>query len=186
MLPTVIDDKGEVVIGFTNFDPQAKNLFFQKADGPKLLIKVSSFLGNYLRGVFMIFTKLAVLAGLSCALGGIISIPVAIFTVVGYLLFGVFSSYLIGIDEKMMAMGGPSGSSSFQDLIGNTVSRGLMLIIIPMQSFEVSGMLAGGEIIELSYIFRVLIFNVVIKCLIVVALGIWLYRRREMGLITRK
>lgn len=182
----VIDDKGSVIIGFANYDPQGKKLFFQQADGPKLMIKVASFFENYARGVFMIFAKITVLAGLSCAMGGIVSIPVAIFSVISYLLFGVFASYLIGIDDKMNAMGGPSVNSSLYDIIGNNVSRGLMFFIIPMQNFEVSSLLADGELIEFSYIARVLLFSVALKCLLVITFGIWLYRKREMGLVVRK
>lgn len=181
----IIDDKGTAMVAFANYDPQGKILFFQLADGPKLLVKVSGFWGNYARGILMIFAKIVFLAGLSCAIGGIISIPVAIFTIISYLLFGAFSSYLIGIDTKMAAMGGPSSGSAY-DIIGNFMSRALMLFIIPMQKFEISYLLAGGELIEFSYIAKVLFFYVFLKSIFILALGIWIYRRREMGLVIRK
>jgi hypothetical protein len=181
----IIDDKGTAMVAFVNYDPQGKTLFFQVADGPKLLVKVSGFLGNYTRGIFMIFAKIVFLAGLSCAIGGVISIPTAIFSVISYLLFGSFSTYLIGIDNKMAAMGGPSTSSAY-DIVGNFVSRGLMLMIIPMQKFEVSYLLAGGELIEFSYIGKVIILDILLKSIFVLGLGMWLYRRREMGLVIRK
>lgn len=181
----IINENGNAMVAFANYDPQGKTLFFQVSDGPKLLVKVTGFLGNYSRGVFMIFAKIVFLAGLSCAIGGVISIPTAIFSVISYLLFGVFSTYLIGIDDKMAALGGPSSSTAY-DIIGNVVSRILMFIIIPMQKFEVSYLLASGELIEFSYIGKVLIFDLFLKSICILTLGIWLYKRREMGLVIRK
>ena len=181
----VIDDEGNAMVVFANYDPQGKVLFFQIADGPKLLVKVSGFLGNYARGIFIIFIKLAFLAGLSCAIGGIISIPVAIFSVISYLLIGSVATYHIGFQQKMMNMGGPS-TTSLSDLLVYYFCQLLMFLLIPMQKFEVSYLLAGGELIELSYISTLLIFDVLIKSIFIIGFGIWLYRRREMGLVIRK
>ena len=185
MKPSIIDENGNVMVAFTNFDPQKATLYFQVADGPKLLVKKTGFLGNYSRGVFMIFAKLAFLAGLSCALGGLLSIPTAIFSVISYLLFGAFSTYLIGFDERIAALGGPP-STTIYDIIGNFSSRILMFIVVPMQKFEVSHLLASGELIEFSYIGKVLFFSVLLKSILIFALGILLYKRREMGLVIRK
>ncbi len=185
MSPMVVDDQGDVVVVFANFDPQGETLFFQTADGPKVLIKVSGFLGNYLRGIFVIFVKICFLGALSCAIGGFLSIPVAIFSVFGYLLLGFFSSYLIGIDRKVASMGATSGDT-FIAVLGNAVSKFLMLLIVPMEKFEVSSFLADGELIEYSYIGNILIFNVFLKCAVILAVGLWVYRRRELGLVVRK
>ncbi|MBN1864809.1 MAG: ABC transporter permease [Victivallales bacterium] len=185
MSPMVIDEQGNVVVAFSNFDPQRQTLFFQAADGPKILTKVTGFLGNYIRGVFVIFIKICFLGALSCSIGGFLSIPVAIFSVFGYLLLGFFSSYLIGIDRKMASMGATSGDT-FIDTLGNAVSRFLMFLLVPMEKFEVSSQLADGELIEYSYIGNIIIFNVFLKCAVILALGLWIYRRRELGLVVRK
>ena len=184
--PEIISRKGTAIIGFTNFDPKHKTIFFQTADGPKLLIKISGFMGNYIRGIFIIFLKLLFLTGLACAIGGITSPPVAIFTIISYLLVGSFSSYLIGIDQKLMNMGGPSGPASFLDWLGNTLSNFLILFVIPMQSFEVSEKLSSGELIELSTIGHIFVLNLILRGLPFVLLGIWLYKRREIGLTIKK
>lgn len=181
-----IDPNGRVVIGFNNFDPQGKKLYFQKADGPKLMIKVTGFFENYIRAILLIFARIVALAGISCAIGGVVSIPVAIFTVISYILFGGFSSYLLGEKERMEAQSGPIGSSALADLIGNNVSQALMLIVIPLKDFEVSSLLADGELIEISYMGKVIFLSLFFKCLVVVAIGIWFYRRKEMGLVVRK
>ena len=184
--PEIISRKGSTVIGFTNFDPKRKTVFFQNADGPKLLIKISGFMGNYIRGVLIIFLKLTFLTALACAVGGMTSPPVAIFTTISYLLAGSFSSYLIGIDQKLMNMGGPSGPTSFLDWLGSTLSNFLILFVIPMQSFDVSEKLSGGELIELSTIGHLFVLNLILRGLPFVLLGIWLYKRREIGLTIKK
>ena len=186
MSPMIINEDGEATVAFSNYDPQGKALFFQPSDGPKLLIKATGFLGNYLRGIFMIFLKISFLAALSCAVGGIISIPVAIFSVIAYLLFGAFSYYLIGVDQKLTAGGEGAPSGELLDIIGTFVSKTLSFLIISMNKFEISYLLADGELIELSYIFKVILFNMLPKGAILLLLGVWLYRRREMGLVIRK
>jgi hypothetical protein len=45
--PKIIDPNGEVMIRFENQDPAGAALCFQKADGPKLLIKYTGFTQNY-------------------------------------------------------------------------------------------------------------------------------------------
>ncbi|MCK5844101.1 MAG: hypothetical protein KAG97_05290 [Victivallales bacterium] len=184
--PYIIAQNGDAEVAFTNYDPQKKTLFFQVADGPKLLLKVTGFPGNYARGVFMIFIKLLFLTSLSCAVGGLLSAPVAIFTVISYLLFGIFSTYLVGIQEKMINLGGPAQAQTIQELIGNSLSNLMVLIIIPMQNFEVSDVLSGGELIEISFMAKIILLNLVLKGVPLFCLGIWLYKKRELGLVVRK
>jgi hypothetical protein len=184
--PYIIAPDGTALVSFTNYDPQKKTLFFQIGDGPKLLKKVTGFPGNYARGIFMIFVKLLFLTGLSCAVGGLLSAPVAIFAVISYLLFGAFSTYLVGIQEKMLSLGGPAQSETMQEMIGNALSNLMVFIIIPMQNFEVSDLLSGGELIELSFMVKVIFVNLILKGLPLICLGMLLYRKRELGLVVRK
>jgi hypothetical protein len=184
--PDIISSKGESIIGFTNFDPQRKTIFFQKNDGPQLLVKVTGFIENYIRGIFIIFLKLLLLTGFSCAIGGLFSASVAIFSVISYLLVGVFSTYLINFENEMIDMGGPPPVQSIQDIIGGITSKGAMLFIIPMQNFEISSLLSGGELIEYAMIGKLILFNLLLKGIPFIILGIFLYQRREMGLVIKK
>ena len=186
MPPSIISKKGEVLLGFTNLDPQKKTLFFQVKDGPKLLVKVAGFVENYCRAILVVFLKLLVLTGLSCAVGGVFSASVAIFSIISYLLAGFFSTFLIGVDNKLIDMGGSIYDGSIIEQIGSLLSRILILFIIPMQSFEVSGLLSGGELIEWSMIGNLLLYDVILKGVPLFILGIWLYSRRELGLVIRK
>ena len=186
MSPSIISRDGEVVLGFTNLDPKGKTLFFQIKDGPKLLVKITGFIENYCRAIFIIFLKLLFLTGLSCAVGGILSASVAVFSVISYLLFGFFAMFLIGVDKKLIDMGGSISSGSVMDQIGSFMSQLLMVFIIPMQNFEVSALLSGGELVEWSMIGNIFFYNVLFKGVPLFVVGIWLYRRRELGLVIRK
>ena len=53
--------KGTIKLGFINYDPTGKNLKFQSADGPILLIRETGFMSNYLRAIFVMFLQIAVL-----------------------------------------------------------------------------------------------------------------------------
>ncbi len=164
---------------FINFDPQQKPLFFQVADGPKLLVKVGGFGGNYCRAVFVIFLQLVILAGIACAVGGIMSMPTAVFLVFSYLISGIFAQFLIGSGPVTLKEG-------VMGFVGYWVSKFLMLIIIPMQNFEVAQFISNGELIEWGYIAGLFLNYFICKALPIFLVGIFLYRRRELGLVIRK
>lgn len=170
-----IQPDGKVEIAFLNVDPKQAELFFQPGDGPKLLIRVTGFTENYIRAVFVMFLQLAILGGLACA-ASVLSMPTAVFVVVSYLLFGSFASF----------MAGTTFFSGTADYVGYYVGKILLLIIIPVQSFEVTPFIARGELIELSYIGKIILQFFVLRGLPLYLIGIWLYWRREMGLVIRK
>ena len=177
--PDVISPEGTVSVAFTNIDPQGKPLFFQVSDGPKLLIKESGFFSNYCRAVFVILLRIIILAGLACAAGSVLSMPTAIFTVISYLLFGSFAGFLVGTEIDMPGV-------EFTDVMAYYVSRVLLIIIIPMQNFEMSHLISNGELVEFSYIGRIFFQYFILRGLPLFLIGIWLYWRREMGLVIRK
>jgi hypothetical protein len=72
------------------------------------------------------------------------------------------------------------------DYVGYFVGKILLLGIIPMQNFEVTHFVANGELIELSLIGNLFASYFLLRALPLFLLGIWLYWRREMGLVIRK
>ncbi|MHB9139927.1 MAG: hypothetical protein ACYC4Q_11050 [Victivallaceae bacterium] len=174
--PKVIDPNGEVMIGFQNYDPAGSALCFQKSDGPKLLIKYSGFTENYFRAVFVIFMQLVILSGLACAAASILSMPTAVFVVISYLMFGSFAKFLAGASF----MGGAA------DYVGYYVGKAILVAVIPMQDFEVTNLVANGELVEWAFIGKLFLTYFVLRALPMFLLGMWLYWRREMGLVIRK
>ncbi|MCF6176848.1 MAG: hypothetical protein L3J71_13900 [Victivallaceae bacterium] len=173
---TCIQDDGKVKIAFLNVDPKASGLFFQPKDGPKLLIKISGFSENFFRGMIVMFIQLAVLAGLACAAASAMSMPTAVFIVISYLMFGSFATF----------MAGTTFFSSTADQVGYTVSKILLMIVIPIQNFEISPFIANGELIEISYIWGIIWKYLILRGLPIYLFGIWLYWRRELGLVIKK
>jgi hypothetical protein len=176
-----VSPKGEVKLGFTNFDPGMKTLHFQTSDGPKLLVKVTGFFENYCRAVFIIMIRLFILTGLACAAGAVLSMPTAVFMVVSYILLGSFASFLVGSSAAIDPQ-----TAEFMDAFAFYLSKILLFLIIPMQNFEVSSFISSGELIEFSLIGKIFLNYFILKTMPIFLLGIWLYWRREMGLVIRK
>jgi len=175
--------EGAARIGFTDYDPEGKPLFIQQADGPKLLIRETSFYDNYARAIFVSFLRIAILAGIASAAGGLLSMPVAVFMVISYVFIGIFASYLIGMQE---AYGLDTPINDKMEAFGFMASKVLMLGVMPLQDFGVSDKLANGELIEVGFILKLLFQCLVVKGLPILLLGAILYRRRELALALRK
>lgn len=171
-----VSSDGQVFLTVANYDHLGGTLFFQPADGPRLLVPATGFAGNYSRAVLVIGLELALLAALSCAFGGIVSMPVAVFMVVSYLLFGAFSVYMVNLEYVGTAA----------DRFGQLVGKMLLKVVIPLQNFDVSSVIADGVLVEWSWIGGLVLDMIVLRALPLVLLGIFLYRKRELGLIIRK
>lgn len=180
----IVGEQEDAVLGYLNLDPEKMSVFFQTADGPKLLVRVVGFEQNYLRAVLMIAVKLIFLAGLGCAAGGIFSAPVAIFVVAGYLMIGFGSSIVVGFDAPDPAKW--QTVEGFNDLVGYVVSKAALAVISPVQRLEMTDRLAAGELIEPVLMARLCGEFLVLKGLPLFLLGIWYYRRRELGLAMRR
>lgn len=172
----MVSPDGKVGLLYTNFDRQNGTQYFQPKDGPKLLMRVTGFAANYYRGLVVIALELMILAGLGCAAGGILTLPTALFVVISYLLFGSFASF----------MAGTSYFGNAADYIGYYVGKALLLVVIPVQEFGVTELLADGELIEFGYIGKLFYAYLLFRALPLFVFGILLYRRRELGLVVRK
>lgn len=172
----VVTPDNRVVVSAQNTDAYGAALFFQPADGPKLLIKASSFFENYMRAILVIALELIILSGFACSFGGCMSMPVAVFVEVGYLLFGSFAVYMTGLTYLAGAA----------DKFGVMVAKMLLVVVIPIQAFEVTGAVANGELIEWSFLWNLTWYYLLCRAVPLYLLCIWIYRKRELGLIVRK
>jgi hypothetical protein len=102
--------------------------------------------------------------------------PTAVFFVISYLMFGSFATFM--------------ASSSFfdgtADYIGYFIGKLMLLCVIPMQEFEVTHFVADGELIEWSFIGKLFLSYFVLRGMPLFLLGMYLYWRRELGLVVRK
>ena len=172
----IVAPDNKIFVYAFNGDPKGSTQFYQPADGPKLLIEECGFFSNYMRAVSVIALELLILSGLACAFGGCMSMPTAIFVVVSYLLFGSFAVFMTGLDYV-------NGTA---DHVGVFISKLILTVVIPLQAFEATGPVAGGELIEWSRIFYLGFHYFICRAVPIFIFGIWMYRNRELGLIIRK
>ena len=97
--------------------------------------------------------------------------------VASYLLLGSFSALLT--DKAFFV-------STTWDHIGQGLARLLLLIVIPLQAFDVTELLSTGELIEFSLIGQLFLEYFVLRGVPLFLFGMWMYRRRELGLAVRK
>lgn len=166
----------KVYIGLVNFDYSKSSQFYQVADGPKLLIRVTSFGENYFRAVLVIALGLLIVAGFGCTFGGFLSLPTAVFVVASYILFGSFSLFMVGQSYI-------KGASAE---LGLLLAKGLLLIVVPLQAFDVTGLVSNGELVEWSRLGGLVWSYLILRAVPLFIIGILLYRRRELGLVIRK
>ena len=172
----IVAPDNKIFVSVFNGDHKGGTQYYQPADGPKLLIEECGFFSNYMRAVMVIAIELLLLSGLACAFGGCMSMPTAIFVVVSYLLFGSFAVFMTGLDYL-------SGTA---DHVGVFISKLILTVVIPLQAFEATGPVAGGELIEWSRIFYLGFHYFICRAVPIFIFGIWMYRKRELGLIIRK
>ena len=170
----------QAMIGFTNIT--AKPIQFQLADGPKILIKQVSFFNNYFRAVFMEWLGVFVVTMIAFAAASFLSMPTAIFFTLCYIAYGAFSLFLQGPIKNYGSVAAMPGMDKF----GYIFSEILLTAVIPVQKFSMSEFVANGELIELSMIGAVILYQVVLKGVPLALLGIWIYTKREFAMASVK
>ncbi len=173
----IVTPKGEVRIGVINFDPKRDKQYYQPNDGPKLLIEVTGFLGNYSRAVLVLVLQLVMMTMLSCAFGGFLTLPTAVFVSICYLLLGFVSSFITDKDYYV---------SNALDRIGQWIAWRILNVVVPLERFDVTDLIADGELVEWSQIGNIAWSCLLLRALPVAAFGIYFYWRREFGLEIKK
>lgn len=173
---TIVDPQGNVSISYTNLDSQKDRVYFQTVDGPQLLIKVTGFAGNFIRGLLVILLLVMVYAGISCAAAAAFSMPTTIFVVLSYMFLGSIAPLIMTTSQLADA----------SKYAGYWIGKFLLLFLAPLQEFEISQKIAGGELVEFSFIGSLTLWHFVLQTLPIILLGMYLYWRRELGLVIRK
>ncbi len=172
-----VKNDGSLDIGYQNADPKKQPIFFTPNDGPKLLIKHTTFFNNYIRGGLVYSILLFALIGASCAIASYLHISTAVFVASFYLIFSFFFS--------------PSGDSALLSVtageeIINILQTIIQFVTIPIKHFDISSLLSNGELIEFEYIGWLSLKIIVYRCIPIFFIGILAYTKRELGLVIRK
>ena len=104
------------------------------------------------------------------------SMPTAIFAVLSYMFLGSVAPLIMTTSQL-------SDPSKYA---GYWIGKIMMMFIAPLQEFEISQKIAGGELVEFSYLGSLFGQYFLLRALPFILLGIWVFRRRELGLVIRK
>ena len=173
-----ISSKGKIRLKYIN-ESKGTSVFFQLTESPILFITDTSFLFNYLRAFIVIFLSLVMVTGIGCAFGGIFSFPIAVFVLIAYLLTGSISNFIISSE----AAGNISGTNTNP---GISLSRNLLNIIAPLNKFEISEDLSNGALIANDKIVNLILWYIILRELPLILISIFVYSKRELGLIIKK
>lgn len=169
----------KVVLQFHNFD-KGRSVFFRLSENPQLMVSYCPFFENYLRVAFVMILGVILMSAIGCALGGFLSFPIAIFVILFYLLFGSLSSYILSDSELY------KNTKDLDMKIGYSLSKTLVRVISPIQSFQPTEEISSGNLLEKSDIYELIKKYFAIQIVIFVLGGIYLFSRREFGMVIKK
>ncbi|MFA5205588.1 MAG: hypothetical protein WC708_14425 [Lentisphaeria bacterium] len=174
---------GQLVAGYTNLDQERTPIMFQPADGPFLLAPETGFLNNYLRAVFLAFLQVAFLAAIGCVFGGIFSTPVALFVSAMYLVIGLLvqSAVRAPLQDEF----GRFQYQGLSDRIPHYVALATRALVVSVDDFDATGDLARGRLVTWEKLGGTIGGLLGLRTLPLVALGVWILTRRELGTVVR-
>lgn len=180
--PRFISPKGVLQLAYVNLDPEQKSVVFQHTDGPQVMMRATSFGENYARAVLLLFIEIVFLASLACLCGALLSTPVAIFLSYSYVIVGALLVAMhpgMGDDER------PASNEPFM-LILFYIRVLAYHLTMSVNDLNRAALLAKGELIEWSVIGSAGLWVLVVRMGLFVVIGLWLFNRRELGLVVRK
>jgi len=177
----------EVVVEYANINPVPLAVLFDPQDGLALLVFEGTFVGNFVRGILVVFLQLAFLAALAVSAGTLMSLPVAAL-VTGYvvLLIQVGEHVQRLSQERGTFMGGTQGTGgTMLDQVLRFVLWLESAVVQPLQGPSVLEYLAGGKLISWGWVGWELVIKVALYAGVLAALTTFFFNRREIALPTQ-
>jgi len=180
----VFNAKGELFIRIANRNDTA--ILFPLEDGITILYRQGGFLGNFSRGIAIIFCWLGFLAALGLMAASFLSFNVAAFFALGVLLVGLSSGTLKQIVEEGGITGvnhesGVTENPAFLDKIAVPVAHAFLGVLGMIKNFSPIDSLSSGRTITWSELGRAVFQIWMIMAGILMAIGIYTFTRRELA-----
>ena len=156
----------------------------QPEDGPFLMMAAASFTENYLRAVILALIQIAFLAALGCAVSAAFSTPVAVFVAIAYLLIGMTVN--LAISAPIMDENGEYQYQNVGERITHYVSRAVGAIIVSVDDLNITKPLSTGYWISNGRLIHSFVFYLLFRTGLITFCGIWIFYKRELGLVMRK
>lgn len=185
-----ISKDGRVVIQCTNRPPtpteegNEEKVLFQPSDGPFILSRETSFLGNYSRTMLLALFLIAFLAALGCTVSAAFGPPVAVFAGCTYLIIGLLLQSLISSSERGQA--GELLFSGTKDRVVYHVNVGLSKVFVSVGDLNASRSLIKGEEVEWRRVGEAALLLLLLRGGTIAGLGVWILSRREFAKEARR
>lgn len=169
---SVVAKDGYLAVAFLNDVQNETVVIFPLEEGLEVLYKAGTFAGNYLRALLLILVRLFFLAALGIFAGSFLSLPVAVLLCLMVLVTGIASGFIL---------------ESFTYLsrnIGLIYDWTLKLIVQALPRFDQmnpTGFLVAGRLIPWSLLTWSGGLSIVIKAICILAVGLWIFRNRELA-----
>lgn len=181
--PGLLDEKGDLTITYRNANDAA--LLFPLEDGMEVLYRQGGFALNYVRGLGIILSWMALLAALGLAAASFLSFPVAAFVALAMLVICFSSGTMANAVSEGTIMGydsenGRNGHSPI-DYVVMPVFRGMLEVINLVRGFSPIDSLSTGRAITWEQLGLAVGQIVVLMSGLLAAFGIFVFSRRELA-----
>ena len=167
-------------------DPDDPVIIFDTETGIELLVRESGFASNYLRALLIAACLLIGLTAFGLSAGGLLSLPTATFACFAVIVSCLLAHY-IGTDY----WAGPELRDEADSQVMRLLSRITDSIVVAVNrltqpAMQQPGMrrMTDGELISWGQVGRAALSYVVMYGGIFALAGIWVFRRREIGVAT--
>ena len=98
-----------------------------------------------------------------------------------------FRKYLLDMTEQLLDIFDNTAVKPHNQLewISYYAGKIIDFLLVDLGNFSAPAMLASGELIEFSYLGRLLLVDVIARAVPFLLLGIWFYRKRELALAAK-
>ncbi|MCD4831953.1 MAG: hypothetical protein K8R02_09160 [Anaerohalosphaeraceae bacterium] len=166
---------GYLAVVFQNEPMNNTTVIFPIEDGLEVLYKAGSFSGNFLRVTILLFLKLAFLAGLGVSLSAWLSFPVAILC--------SFTAYCVGTIHTFVIDSFTYMSAATTILYNFTIKPFIWLLPKFDGEYGVGDYIINARQVSVEFL-SVAAVLFLAKALIILAIGILIFSRREIAKIT--
>ncbi len=183
LAPIAAAEADRITATYRNTDVRdPATILFVTDDGVRLRVREGGWAGNVARALLLVLARLGLCSALGLTAGCLFSFPVAVFAAGAYLLMIPLSAWT-GPRPLVVETGGlPVWLAGPLAGVGSAVATAVYWLTPPMARFDPLSYLSTGTTIPWALVGEawavlVLGYGGVLACL-----GIWLFRRRELGL----
>ncbi|MFQ3167892.1 MAG: ABC-type transport system involved in multi-copper enzyme maturation permease subunit [Limisphaerales bacterium] len=186
IVPDKGPEKGLVRVHFVNQNSERPIIFLME-DGPMILYHDGGFGMNLLRGLMIIFFWLGLISAIGLMASSFLSFPVATFLSLGILLISASTGTL----EQIVKEGGITGinhetgrkdESSMLDSAAIFFAKGAVKITKSIWGYSPVDSLSDGRTITWATLFWAFFSIIVVMGGLVMALGAYMFHRKELAL----